>query len=216
MIYIKDVVLAEKSEKDKRIKTDYKLLHQAAYDLLQAAVKKEYPELESKLTMHRQGHGKPYFVMNEGESVQRAQVQFNISHSFHKVACVIGKGEFGIDIEKIRPWSEKVARRVLHPTEWDYLEKSEKKDEDFIRFWTLKESYGKYCEKGIGMDLKKIFFALNPSAEQGNEIASNQENLLFFQWKIEPDYYLSVCMEKDLQDISTLTNLCFDDKIETC
>ena len=66
------------------------------------------------------------------------------------------------------------------------------------------------------MDLKKIFFALNPSAEQGNEIASNQENLLFFQWKIEPDYYLSVCMEKDLQDISTLTNLCFDDKIETC
>lgn len=211
MIYVKDISLGREGEK-----TDYRKLHETAYDLLKVAIKKEYPELEGKLTMRRQSHGKPYFVVQEEENVQKSDVQFNISHSFDKVVCVIGKGEFGIDVEKIRPWSEKVAKRILHPLELEYLENSLSKDEVFIRFWTLKEAYGKYCGKGVGIDFKKLIFSPEHWSKQENEIRSNQENLLFLQWKIDSNYFLSLCIEKDRKDISTLTNLCFDDKIESC
>ena len=194
MIYLKDV---SGFQGDEGTKTDYNILHCAAYDLLRAAMKKEYPDLEGKLIMRHMPRGKPYFVLRQGETEKKSEVQFNISHSFDKVVCVIGKGEFGIDIEKVRPWREKVAKRVLHPIEWDYLEKSVNKDLDFIRFWTLKEAYGKYCEKGIGIDFKNIFFDLGSWSDEKKEIKSNQENLSFLQWKIDSDYILSLCTEKD-------------------
>ena len=208
MIYIRNV-------KMKQIKNGsaYKLLHTCAYDLLKEAVKAEYPERADKLTMRVKEHGKPYFVeiQEDGREVD-SDIQFNLSHSNEMVACVISQGQVGIDIEKVRPFRGKVADKVLNEREWEFLQSSKNKDEDFIRFWTLKEAYGKYTGKGLVMDLKEVAFHW----QNGVEIECNDGSVRVFQWKIGQEYYLSLCVEKQSEMIKTLTNLRINDRIYTC
>lgn len=208
MIYIQKV-----EENTTKSRQKYNVLHQCAHDLLWHALDEEYPQMSDKLTMRRKEHGKPYFVEKsmEGEE-QPSEIYFNLSHSGSYAACILGKIPMGIDIEKIRPYNEKVAKRILHESEWCFLEKSNGKDNDFIRFWTLKEAYGKYTGKGIGEDLQKTFFQWN---EMG-EINCSDQSVLAFQWIIEEEYYLSVCVSREAEDIKSLTKLKRSDKIYTC
>lgn len=189
------------------------ILHECAHDLLWQAVSEEYPELVCKLTMRREEHGKPYFVEKSNTGIEyRSNICFNLSHSGEYVACILGKGTMGIDIERIRPYNDKVAKRVLHRKEYMMLEKSFHKDKDFIRFWTLKEAYGKYTGKGIGENLKDVVFSWNDLGK----VACSDENVALFQWFIEEQYYLSVCVKRSVHDIVTLTNIKRSDKIYTC
>lgn len=191
----------------------YKLLHTCAYDLLKEAVRVEYPERADKLTMRVKEHGKPYFVeVQEDGSEGDSNIQFNLSHSNEMVACVIDQGKVGIDIEKVRTFRGKVADKILSDKEWEFLQTSRNKDEDFIRFWTLKEAYGKYIGKGLVMDLKEVAFQWH----NDNEIECTDEAVRVFQWKIGPEYYLSLCMEKQSEMIKTLTKLSINDRIYTC
>lgn len=208
MIYIEQV---ESDNLDG--KNHHKLLHEFAHELLKKAVLEQYPQKADKLTMRKQEHGKPYFV-EEGQENQEvsSQIYFNLSHSGKMAACVIGQAQVGIDIEKIRPYNPKVADRILSDQEWEILQKSQEKGKDFIRFWTLKEAYGKYTGKGLSMDFKKIMFHW----EEDGEIISNDSQVKFFQWEINQEYYLALCVDSKAEDIITLTDFKINDKIDIC
>lgn len=94
--------------------------------------------------------GKPYAV--------GLQAHFNISHSGHYVVCAVSRRSVGIDIERMRPIREKLARKVCTQAEWEWYQRaagSEDATRRFFRIWTTKEAYFKWLGSGI-TDLKAI------------------------------------------------------------
>lgn len=81
---------------------------------------------------------------------------FNLSHTDGSVACVVGRNENGVDIQKIRPVSEQTVLRTLSPRENAAVMNCEDKDAQFITFWTKKEAYLKKQGKGVGLNLNTI------------------------------------------------------------
>lgn len=86
-------------------------------------------------------HGKPYF--------KEKSIFFSYSHSKDYLACAIGMGEVGIDIEEShRIISDTLARKVLERV-------SDPKER--IRRWVLKEAYAKMKGLGIQIGMKEFF-----------------------------------------------------------
>lgn len=190
----------------------HEVLHDNAHALLMYAVRKECREKESKLTMRIMKHGKPYFVEIDDKGREKAtDIYFNLSHSQEMSVCVLSRQPVGIDIEKIRPYNVKVAHRILSEEEWVSLQKSEDKDRDFIRFWTLKEAYGKYTGEGLGTDFKNVKFKWD---DNGNIFCSD-DKVNIFQKELEENYILSLCVKKGPGNLK-LTNKWLDDRIYTC
>lgn len=99
----------------------------------------------SDITFQKTVRGKPYLADSEW--------QFNISHSGNKVLCGIHNGAVGVDIERPRPYNDRVAKRVCTPAEYAYI------GGDAVRFlevWTRKEAYAKLIGKGLSASLKTI------------------------------------------------------------
>ena len=84
---------------------------------------------------------------------------FNISHSKNIVTAVVSDETVGIDIEKIRPVSLKLSKRVCNPHELIYVFGTDTVDFDaeyppevterFFEIWTIKEAYFKCIGTGI-------------------------------------------------------------------
>jgi phosphopantetheinyl transferase len=101
----------------------------------------------------REEQGRPFFLNRE--------VDFNITHSGDAVAVLyISKKDIrvGCDIEKIRPRSRiaKIAKDKFSKAENSFLYSSGGfNDNDFLKIWTLKESYIKL--RGLSVfDMAKI------------------------------------------------------------
>lgn len=104
-------------------------------------------------------HGKPY--------VKNLDVEFNISHSDEMVVCAISDNSVGIDIEKVRPISVNILRRVCTDVDLKYIfgdtvtinnipdNFNDKQLCRFYEVWTAKEAYFKYIGTGI-KNLKSI------------------------------------------------------------
>lgn len=94
--------------------------------------------------------GKPYIKNNP--------FYFNISHSKEVVLCGISKAPVGLDVEKKTSGRIKIAKRFFHEKEWEYLEniKEESADLEFIKLWTMKESYVKMTGDGLALGLSSF------------------------------------------------------------
>lgn len=183
MIYLKKFLLntnESKRQVEKRI----------GKELLKEALKKEYGLIYEELQISRKEHGKPYIENVSG-------VYYNISHSEGIVACLLHSSDVGIDIEQIRPFSERVARRVFTEKEIKYLQEETENEkvwnERCFSLWTLKESYVKAIGDGLRMPLRKVEFDIGGI----NQIDCNQSGYYFHQYKIG-EYLLSVCTKEDL------------------
>lgn len=99
-------------------------------------------------------NGKPQIKNHEG-------LFFNISHSESKIAVVVSDEEIGIDIEVIRPYSLRLAKKICnekellyilghHPDESEFI-KNAGKDilHRFFEVWTAKEAYFKCIGTGL-------------------------------------------------------------------
>lgn len=120
----------------------------AAYQLLCRLLHEEYgidayPSFEETIT------GKPILP-------DYPAIHFNLSHTRGVAACVVDQRPVGIDVERIRPYDEELARYVLDDAEYAELQQSREKDVDFIRLWTMKESLLKLTGEGIRRDLKSV------------------------------------------------------------
>ena len=97
--------------------------------------------------IERRSNGKPYYIGNENE------IFFNLSHGQELIAVACADCEVGIDAESMRKVRENAMRRTCTRKEWEWLQQSEQKELDFLRLWTLKESYMKMTGRGMSLPL---------------------------------------------------------------
>ena len=123
---------------------------------------------------------------------------FNISHSGDYVALALSDSEVGCDIQEIRAYNPKVAKRNYCEKETEYIENSENKDESFIRLWALKESILKFTGTGIAGGLSNYDFSPYVSLESFTAFGCN-----FSVEKIENTYF-ALCHKNAQSEIETM------------
>lgn len=120
----------------------------AAYLLLRDALETEYGMTAPPVFDYHEG-GKPFIA-------DRRNICFNISHCRNGVACAVSNRPVGIDIETIRPYRHELAERIMNAEEMATIETSPRPEIEFIRLWTMKESFLKMTGMGIRSDLKQV------------------------------------------------------------
>ena len=103
-----------------------------AYLILRRALREQYgwKELPPIALAER---GKPYFP-------DYLDVHFNLSHTGGAVLAGISRHPLGVDIERIRPVSERTLRRLAEG----------QTERDFFRSWVRREARGKCSGTGVG------------------------------------------------------------------
>lgn len=97
-------------------------------------------------------YGKAYISNHEN-------IHFNLSHSGKIVLCAISDREVGADVEIIDPEIDlNIARHYFYNSEYENIMNAENRQEEFFKYWVLKESYMKYT--GLGMNLKLDSFEI--------------------------------------------------------
>lgn len=114
--------------------------------LLHYVLKKEYGITDP--AFFRTSHGKPY-LKNEN-------IFFNISHSGSLVVCAISEHECGADIEILRDYNDKTAKRVCNENEYAKVSESSDKSVAFLEIWTRKEAFLKFTGTGLSVILNAI------------------------------------------------------------
>lgn len=144
--------------------------------------------------------GKPFLT----SSLDKGELQFNVSNSFNCLLVGIGKGsQIGVDIEKKQRQVnyEKLVKRYFSENEQEhYFQIVEKKrEETFFQWWTIKES----VMKAIGKGMRLIHTFEIPFAVDSEEIKVTLDNQ-------EKTYY---CSELDLQS-DCKASFCSEKKVE--
>ena len=107
----------------------------------------------------------PVFTFNKNKQPALAdypEIFFNIAHCPAGVVCATGKAEQGADIEAVKPYSVKTARRVFCNDELELLDNAENTQLEFARLWTRKEAYLKMCARGLTGDVRDVNTTLLP------------------------------------------------------
>ncbi len=148
-------------------------LSAAVYLLLKFALR-DFCKLDTVPDFSYGVKGKPYFK-------EYSDIHFNLSHCNHGAACAIAKENVGVDIQDVRTFSDRLAKRVLHENELRVLQSSDNKEREFAKLWSRKESY----IKRIGTGLSEGLITVDTTAIDG---------LTTFEFN---DYFVSVCGGSD-------------------
>lgn len=92
--------------------------------------------LSDDISVETAENGKPY----------TKDAYFSISHTENLVVCVVSDAPVGIDIERIKPYDDRLCRRITNEEEYRYINKDALK---LWEIWTLKEAIIKKEGKGI-------------------------------------------------------------------
>lgn len=95
--------------------------------------------------------GKPAFRQLDWE--------FSISHSHGLIACGFSAGPLGLDLERVRTFPPRLARRIQAPGEAALVEHCPEPDSLWTQLWTCKESYMKYTGLGMSQGTAEMPFA---------------------------------------------------------
>lgn len=113
------------------------------------------PEDSPKAAAHRMLHqvlGVPDAVLcydAAGKPSLPGGAEFSLSHTKGAVALAVDARPVGVDVEAVRPISEKLLRRVLSAREFAWFSGRGSCPADFFTLWTLKESYYKALGTGL-------------------------------------------------------------------
>lgn len=157
--------------------------HMLGRRLLDYGLRQEYALFLSDASIKTGEYGKPYL---EG----RPEIQFSISHCDGMAVCGIHHDGIGVDVERIRPFSVKAAKRMM--SEEEAQAEPELSPKAFFRYWTLKESYLKAIGTGLAYPMKNITFWWD---EEGT-IHSSQPDYEFYQSFLYGRFWLAVCIKK--------------------
>lgn len=115
--------------------------------ILADVLKRDY-QIEECPEILRDEMGKPYF--------KDASLHFNVSHSGEYLAIAVSDSTVGIDIQEPKSIKDGMYRKVVQPEEAMLI--GEDRQNDFLRLWTLKESFVKAEGKGLRISLKDYYF----------------------------------------------------------
>ena len=102
---------------------------------------------------------------------------FSLSHSGNVAACAVSSNNIGVDVQKVKPIKNKLAKRVLTGEEYSIFLNSPKPDDYFCEIWTVKESFLKKSGDGLTKELREI----------------SARNVTGINTIRGPEYYCSVC-----------------------
>ena len=105
--------------------------------------------------------------------------------------AAICNSEIGIDVENIREYRPRVAKKVFSERENMILQASENPNETFFRIWTLKESFVKAIGIGISYPMKTCEFLLNDNGFSVNGC----DGFTFRQIIVNDKFICSVCVK---------------------
>lgn len=105
---------------------------------------REALEHSSKISRLKLG---PLEKKDNGAPIPYQGVHWSLTHKEQYVAAVCAPFAVGIDIEKIRPFNEKLRERIASETEWHLAPPIT--ESLFFRYWTAKEAVLK--AEGVGM-----------------------------------------------------------------
>lgn len=155
----------------------------AAHELLQQVLVADYGISAPQLSYGVQG--KPYLPQGP---------DFSISHSRGYVAVAVSDREVGLDMEMVRPYPERLPRRIFSQEELRWFQSRWETQVDFFTLWTLKESYFKFLGTGLlGFPNGTCFY----QDEENNWHLENSP--LFFQVLEEKNLLLTVCCQKETE-----------------
>lgn len=121
-------------------------------------------------------------------------IKYNITHSGEWVILAYNNKDIGIDIEKIRPVTMKIAK-YFTDFEKEYLySRHRDENKNIIRLWTMKESYLKFLGKGLTQSLKSFSVDL----EKNRIIIDNKElsGVVLQSFVFKNNYFFSICTEE--------------------
>ncbi|MBR5235825.1 MAG: 4'-phosphopantetheinyl transferase superfamily protein [Clostridia bacterium] len=133
-------------------------------------------------------HGKPYL---KGQN----HLFFNLSHSGTVAVCAFFNREVGVDIQKMKPVSQKLMKKVTSEEEFAYfmtLDEVEQQ-EKFARLWTVKESYMKYSGTGLSLAPAKLTVTFGESVSITCD--GQKANVVFEEHPIK-DYQITLCYQR--------------------
>jgi len=121
---------------------------------------------------------------------------FNISHSAHRVVCVLAaNGRVGIDLEAIRDLEIQDFKSQFSPEEWQAITHAADPLQTFYHFWTAKESLSK--ADGKGLNLPRASLAITPDKViQLNGRALRLQSLTHF-----PGYACHIAAENPINEV---------------
>ncbi|MDL2261558.1 4'-phosphopantetheinyl transferase superfamily protein [Methanimicrococcus sp. OttesenSCG-928-J09] len=147
--------------------------------------------------------GKPYLSgspeYSESPDSFASSVHFNLSHSGDYIVLAVDENEVGIDIEKILPYSDDIARKCFVSEEYRWL-KQQKDVDSFYMLWTAKESVMKACGKGLQMPPES--FNVLP-VEDGPHLIDGK--IWFLSWQIHDGHQICVASEKEISEINIIS-----------
>lgn len=148
--------------------------------LLYKALKKAAPGMALPPEISVNEYGKPY-LKNGGAF-------FSLSHSDELSFCALSEHELGADVQQVRPYDSRLAKRFFTAGELGYIESAADRDRAFTHVWALKESYIKAV--GLGLKMPLSSFDLCPDGELLIEIDG------YSLWHCEAEgYVFAICVK---------------------
>lgn len=121
--------------------------------LVRVILQRDFGMTSDQIQVNYLEKGKPVLVDQAGEIIQP---HISWSHSKKAVAVAVSREPVGVDVEWIGVYQEKIARKYFSQTEWEHLEQSEQKEQEFYKLWTRKEAFVKRSGEGLRKDLSQI------------------------------------------------------------
>lgn len=145
------------------------------YDILRQLLSKHY-HVNDVPQFTYNSHGKPSLA-------EHPDIHFSISHCKEAVGCITDCVPCGLDIERIRPFNESLARYTMNEQEFHDILSHAQPDVYFTALWTRKEALLKLRGTGIDDNLKET---LAPEKTKGIELETH----------ILPTYVYSITRER--------------------
>lgn len=158
-------------------------------EVLKQAFCQSFGEEFSEDAVKREAFGKPYYDFKEKQKGHR---YYNLTHTKDFVAVACASSEVGVDAEYPRRVVEAAVKRSCTEQEYQAIQKADSPQREFLKYWTLKESYVKMTGEGMKIPFSEVYFSIEKKENQYQITSNKQEN--FWLYEIE-DGFLSVCIK---------------------
>lgn len=155
----------------------------ALWECILADILKRDYNIEECPEILRDEMGKPY--------LKDSALHFNVSHSGEYLAVAVSESPVGIDIQETKMIRDGMYRKVVRPQENALI--GDDRQKDFLRLWTLKESFVKAEGKGLRISMKDYYFEKANDRYFVNYGGQNRGWMFNIEETLIPGYYISVC-----------------------
>lgn len=183
-----------------RFQSIHSPLKQAQFFWGRAGIKSIFAKIAGRLpeevTIDIEKDGRPI--------VKNHPLHFSISHSKNLIAFALSNSTIGIDLEENRVLKQidVLADKVLKGPERELFEKCgpDNQSEIFLKFWSLKEAFGKCIGTGLAWD----FTGLTATPDSSGEFFHNEKHQLSGNYLLTEKYIISYALaKKDFRPIQT-------------